>query len=80
MIIRDVFDKIVRWIDVFKQVGDIAVQYDPAHAALPWAAIRLVLQVYSMMSFKKKAAQVFADCRQRFKEARVSSGGSCSDS
>jgi hypothetical protein len=80
VIIRDVFDKIVRWIDIFKQVGDIAVQYDPAHAALPWAAIRFVLQIHSMMSLKKKAAQVFAGCRQRFKEARVSCGGSCSDS
>ncbi|ORX98360.1 hypothetical protein BCR34DRAFT_577292 [Clohesyomyces aquaticus] len=44
VIIRDVFEKIVRWIDVFKQVGDVAVQYDPAHASLPWAGIRLLLQ------------------------------------
>ena len=29
----------------FKEVGDIAVQYDPGHAALPWAAIRFFLQV-----------------------------------
>ncbi|KAF2194673.1 hypothetical protein K469DRAFT_686660 [Zopfia rhizophila CBS 207.26] len=45
VIIRDVFEKIVRWIDMFKQVGDVAVQYDPAHASLPWAGIRLVLQI-----------------------------------
>lgn len=45
VIIRDVFEKIVRWIDVFKQVGDVVVQYDPMHAALPWAGIRFVLQV-----------------------------------
>jgi len=25
VIIRDVFEKIVRWIDIFKQVGDVAV-------------------------------------------------------
>lgn len=29
VILADVFSKMVRWIDVFKQVGDIAVQYDP---------------------------------------------------
>ncbi|KAF2796410.1 hypothetical protein K505DRAFT_415804, partial [Melanomma pulvis-pyrius CBS 109.77] len=45
VIIRDVFEKIVRWVDTFKQIGDVAVQYDPAHAALPWAGIRFLLQV-----------------------------------
>lgn len=45
VILRDVIEKIVRWVDTFKQVGDVAVQYDPAHASLPWAAIRFVLQV-----------------------------------
>jgi len=45
VILRDVFDKIIRWIDIFKHVGDLAVQYDPVHAALPWAAIRFLLQV-----------------------------------
>ena len=47
VILRDVFDKIVKWIDIFKQVGDAAVQYDPVHAALPWAGVRFVLQVGS---------------------------------
>ena len=46
VVIRDVFEKIVRWLDVFKQVGDMAVQYDPAHAALPWAGVRFLLQVW----------------------------------
>jgi hypothetical protein len=77
---RDVFENIVRWIDIFKQVGDIAVQYDPAHAALPWAGIRFVLQVHIMMSFRKKAAQTSAGSRQRFKQARVGNRRSCSDS
>lgn len=45
VILRDVFDKIIRWIDIFKQIGDLAVQYDPVHTALPWAAIRFLLQV-----------------------------------
>jgi hypothetical protein len=45
VILRDVFNKIIRWIDIFKQAGDLAVQYDPVHAALPWAGVRFVLQV-----------------------------------
>lgn len=48
VIIVDLFGKIVKWIDLFKQVGDIAVQYDTAHAALPWAGIRFLLQVCSI--------------------------------
>lgn len=45
VIFVDLFGKIVKWIDLFKQVGDMAVQYDPVHAALPWAGIRFLLQV-----------------------------------
>lgn len=45
VIIRDVFEKIIRWVDTFKQIGDIAVQYDAVHASLPWAGIRLLLQI-----------------------------------
>lgn len=43
--LRDVLGKIVMWVKKFKEVGDAAVQYDPSHAALPWAGVRLVLQV-----------------------------------
>ena len=42
---RDVGTKILHWVDRFKQIGDISVQYDPAHAALPWAGFRFLLQV-----------------------------------
>jgi hypothetical protein len=41
----DLFAKIVKWIDLFKQVWDAAVQYDPVHASLPWAGVRFLLQV-----------------------------------
>lgn len=44
VVLWDVLDKIMKWVNKFKSVGDIAVQYDPGHAALPWAAIRLILQ------------------------------------
>ncbi|KAI5839121.1 hypothetical protein DFP73DRAFT_599118 [Morchella snyderi] len=43
--VRDVVDKILVWVDKFKSIGDIAIQYDPAHAALPWAGIRFLLQI-----------------------------------
>ena len=64
VILRDVFDKIIRWMDIFKQVGDVAVQYDPVHAALPWAGIRFVLQVRSMEPLKEKVAEAHTDCSQ----------------
>ena len=45
VVLRDVGMKILHWVDKFKQIGDIIVQYDPAHAALPWAGFRFLLQV-----------------------------------
>lgn len=36
--------KAIIWLNKFKEIGDIIVQYDPAHAALPWAAARFLLQ------------------------------------
>ncbi len=48
LILRDIFEKIVTWVNKFKEVGDAAVQYDPAHAALPWAALRFFLQVATL--------------------------------
>ncbi|KAF6809884.1 ankyrin repeat domain-containing protein [Colletotrichum musicola] len=45
IIVRDVLEKIMGWVQRFKDTGDIIVQYDPAHAALPWAAVRFLLQV-----------------------------------
>jgi hypothetical protein len=43
--IRDIFAKIAKWIEKFIEVGDVAIQYDPGHAALPWAAVRFILKV-----------------------------------
>jgi hypothetical protein len=41
----DLFGQIAKWINLFKEVGDAAIQYDPVHAALPWAGVRFLLQV-----------------------------------
>ncbi|KAJ0299460.1 hypothetical protein Brms1b_013115 [Colletotrichum noveboracense] len=45
VIVRDILEKIARWIQRFKETGDTIVQYAPNHAALPWAAVRFLLQM-----------------------------------
>ncbi|KAJ0379072.1 hypothetical protein COL26b_002547 [Colletotrichum chrysophilum] len=45
IVLRDIFEKVVKWLQKFKEVGDVATQYDPAHAALPWAGVRMLLQI-----------------------------------
>lgn len=44
IILRDLLEKVAVWVNKFIAVGDGAVQYDPGHAALPWAAIRFILR------------------------------------
>ena len=39
-------DKVCVWLDTFNGIGDILVNVDPLHAGVPWAAIRLFLQVH----------------------------------
>ncbi|KAI5776308.1 hypothetical protein EDC01DRAFT_625555, partial [Geopyxis carbonaria] len=45
VVLRDIGMKILQWVDKFKAIGDVVVQYDPGHAALPWALFRFLLQV-----------------------------------
>ena len=45
VMLREEADKVIMWLDRFKAVGDIAVNADPIHAGLPWAGIRLLLEV-----------------------------------
>ncbi|KAF1994379.1 ankyrin [Amniculicola lignicola CBS 123094] len=42
--IRKEAEKVVMWLDRFKQAGDVAVNADPVHAGLPWALFRILLQ------------------------------------
>ena len=44
VVLYKVLQRIVKWVNKFREIGDIAMQYDPAHAALPWAAVRFLLQ------------------------------------
>ena len=53
IIIRDQLDKVVGWIHKFREVGDVVIQYDPSHAALPWAGVRFFLQVEASTLFDK---------------------------
>jgi hypothetical protein len=48
VILRDVVEKIIRWLENFRAVGDVAVQYDPGHASLPWAGVRFLLSVCNL--------------------------------
>ncbi|KAJ9660858.1 hypothetical protein H2201_006750 [Coniosporium apollinis] len=45
VILRDVLEKVIGFVDKFVAVGDVAIQYDPAHAALPWAGVRFLLRM-----------------------------------
>jgi hypothetical protein len=52
IVLRDTASKILAWLDKFKQVGDMAIQYDPHHFALPWALVRLLLEVGLAVFFR----------------------------
>lgn len=54
IVLREKADNIVKWLDRFKQVGDVASNVDPMHVGLPWASIRLLLEVS------------VAECEQRY--------------
>lgn len=43
--VRGVADNIVKFLDKFKDVGDLLASLDPAHAGIPWAAVKLLLAV-----------------------------------
>lgn len=43
--LRNEADRVISWLNAFKQIGDVAVNVDPLHAGLPWAGIRFLLQV-----------------------------------
>ncbi|KAI8715924.1 hypothetical protein NCS52_01101400 [Fusarium sp. LHS14.1] len=52
--LSDLASNAITWLNKFKEVGDIIVQYDPSHAALPWAATRFILQ--SAISYEQHMA------------------------
>lgn len=53
IILRDVAAKIVLWLDKFKSIGDVAVNFDPVHASLPWAGVRFLLEVLATLFLQR---------------------------
>lgn len=43
--LKTLMDNVIAWVERFKGIGDIIIQYDPTHIALPWAGVRFLLQV-----------------------------------
>lgn len=50
---RAVMEKIIDFAKRFREIGNIVCQYDPVHAALPWAGIVLILQVALHLGYHK---------------------------
>jgi len=45
--VREKVEKVLEWLNKFKQVGDIAVNANPLCAGLPWAGIRVLIEAAS---------------------------------
>lgn len=45
IVLRDVFDKMVSWLNKLQNIGDFVAQLDPVHLAFPWSVIKFFLQV-----------------------------------
>ena len=50
-VLRDTADYALRWIDKFKQAGDLVTAIDPGHITLPWIVIRTFLQVCNRLLY-----------------------------
>lgn len=45
LVLRNEAEKIVKWLDRFKAAGDVVANADPIHVGLPWAGVRMLLEV-----------------------------------
>jgi hypothetical protein len=45
VVVRELFKKTLGWLNNWAVIGDIAVQYPPGYATLPWAGFRFLLKV-----------------------------------
>lgn len=62
VLLRDVADKVLRWLDRFKPVGDVVANVDPLHAGLPWAGIRMILEVQYPCAPPRGSYVTIVDC------------------
>jgi hypothetical protein len=44
--VQDQADKLLRFIEKFKSLGDAVANIDPVHVGLPWAGVRFVIEVF----------------------------------
>ncbi|CAG9983043.1 unnamed protein product [Clonostachys byssicola] len=51
-------ERTVAVLNRFVAVGDVAVSFDPVHAALPWAAVRFVLVIQNLTARSKLASEL----------------------
>lgn len=45
IILRDVVDDMVKWVNKFQSLGAMVAQVDPVHFAIPWTAVQFLLKV-----------------------------------
>lgn len=50
VVVKEEADKVVGWLNRFTAVGDVVANVDPVHMGLPWAGIRLLLEVKARAS------------------------------
>jgi hypothetical protein len=49
IVLRDIADKTIEWVNKFKTLGNVIAQGDPVHAAIPWVPVRYLIEVCSMI-------------------------------
>jgi hypothetical protein len=59
VVLRDEAEKVILWIDRFKPVGDIAANAAPVYVGLPWAGIRMILEV---IFWKRSRSKIVPAC------------------
>ena len=50
VVMKEEADKVVGWLNRFTAVGDVVANVDPVYMGLPWAGIRLLLEVKARAS------------------------------
>lgn len=58
IILRDVFEKIIQCVDKFKMLGNAAAEFAPGYASVPWAVIKMLLQVYRSDQLKNSLTRL----------------------
>lgn len=71
IVLRDIADKVINWIDRFKEIGDVVASFDPVHAALPWAGCRLLLEVLILTAFSERRVNIVVGYYGRLQGTRV---------